>query len=186
MFNRLLTIIALTFVFETSVAQEPWEVPPQEEHRWLQKFDGAWTCESKGKMGEGQPEIHCKGTMTCRILGGFWVVNEWNNEMDGASVIGIQTIGYDPGKKKYVGTWVDNMMGHMWKYDGTVVDGNKLILEAKGPNFAAPEKEALFRDSYEFVSKDEIRVTSEMQAEDGKWVTFMTGTAKRKPAGKKN
>jgi hypothetical protein len=41
-------------------------------------------------------------------------------------------------------------------------------------------KLAKFRDVYEFKSQDEIATTSQMQGEDGKWITFMTGTAKRK------
>lgn len=185
MMKLCLLIVLPLILSEVTVAQEALQSTPLEEHKWLQKFDGTWTSESKGTMGPDQPEIQCSGTMTCRVLGNFWIMNEWTNEMQGASLIGIQTIGYDPNKKKYVGTWVDNMMNHMWQYEGVVVDRKKLILEAKGPNFTAPGKEAMFRDSYEFLSDNEIRVTSEMQGEDGKWITFMTGTAKRQ-ANQKN
>ena len=116
MLIRLFAVVfCSTILLETVAAQEPWATAPVEEHKWLQRFEGTWTVESKGTMGPGQPEMHCKGTMTCRTLGGFWIMNEWNNEMQGASVLGIQTIGYDPARKKYVGTWVDNMMNHMWQ-----------------------------------------------------------------------
>ena len=37
-----------------------------------------------------------------------------------------------------------------------------------------------FRDIYEFKSKDEIATSSQILGEDGKWITFMNGTAKRK------
>lgn len=180
MIVRLLTLLFLaTSVFQSASGQTPDLPKPVAEHEWLKRFEGTWTSESKGTAGPGQPEMQCKGTMKCRMLGGFWVVNEWNTDMADISMRGIQTIGFSTAKKKYVGTWVDNMMNHMWQYEGTVVDGKKLILEAKGPNFMSEGKEALFRDSYEFISEDEMKVTSEMQSEDGKWITFMSGTAKR-------
>ncbi len=180
MITRLLTLLVLaTCVLESASGQTPEFPKPVAEHEWLKRFEGTWTSESKGTAGPGQPEMQCNGTMNCRLLGGFWVVNEWNTKVPGATMQGIQTIGFDTSKKKYVGTWVDNMMNHMWHYEGTVVDGKKLILEAKGPNFMSEGKETMFRDSYEFVRDDEIKVTSEMQGEDGKWITFMAGTAKR-------
>src|SRR5690606_19546068 len=93
----------------------------------------------------------------------------------------VQTIGYDPEKKKYIGTWVDSMMHHMWKYEGEVdASGKKLTLEADGPNYLEPGKTSKFRDIYEFKSDDEIATSSQMQGPDGQWITFMTGTAKRK------
>lgn len=99
---------------------------------------------------------------------------------------GIQTIGYDATKKKYVGTWVDSMMNYLWLYEGNVDEtGNKLTLEAEGPNFMADGKLTRFRDAYEFKSPDHIIVSSSMLSEDGKWITFMTGESSRKKASAK-
>ena len=93
---------------------------------------------------------------------------------------GVQTIGYDAEQKAYVGTWVDSMTGHMWKYKGSVdKSGNKLSLEAEGPNFMTGEGTANFRDSYEFDGPDHIIARSEMQDEDGKWIEFMKGDMRR-------
>jgi hypothetical protein len=55
-----------------------------------------------------------------------------------------------------------------------------LTLEADGPNMMVPGKMSKFRDIYEFKSPDEIATTSSMQGDDGKWITFSTGTARRK------
>ena len=119
------------------------------------------------------------------MLGGFWLVSESKANPMGMQMHAIQTIGYDPQAKKYVGTWVDSMMNHMWKYEGTVDEsGQKLTLEAEGPNHMAGGKLTKFRDAYEFVSPDRIIVTALMLGEDGKWITFMTGEATRKDAGK--
>lgn len=117
------------------------------------------------------------------MLGGFWVVNKMDAKMTGMTFRGIQTIGYDVEKKKYIGTWIDSTAGFMWKYEGTV-SGNKLTLEADGPDMSNPGKKAKYRDSYEFKTADKVIVKSEMQV-NGKWVTFMEGTGQRKKVEKK-
>jgi hypothetical protein len=178
--------LALTALFATFwassavVAQVPEFPQPQKEHEWLQKFVGEWTSESKASMGPGVPEMQCKGKIKSRMLGGFWLISDNEGDMGGVKISAVQTIGYDAEKKKYVGTWIDSMMNHMWKYEGTVDEsGKKLTLEAEGPDMANPGKTALYRDIYEFKSNDELAISSEMQGADGKWIVFMTGKAKR-------
>lgn len=163
-------------------AQEVPEFPdPKKEHEWLKRFVGEWETSSECPTGPNGETMETSGTMTARMLGGFWVVCESTmNAMD-TKVNAIQTIGYDPEKEKYVGTWVDSMMNHLWQYEGSVdASGKKLILDTEGPNLMKDGETAKFRDAYEFKSPDHIVVTSSMQGEDGEWVTFMTGEAHRK------
>lgn len=153
---------------------------PTQQHDWLEKFVGEWTTESKATMAPDQPPMQCTGTLTSRKLGGFWVLNEMKGEWSDDPMTGIQTIGYDEGKKKYVGTWVDSATAFMWRYAGSVdASGKVLTLDADGPNFMDGGKLTKFQDIYEFKSADEILMTSRMLGADGKWVTFMSGTAKR-------
>jgi hypothetical protein len=128
---------------------------------------------------EGQPAMRAEGSMKSRMLGGFWVVNEFQGEMAGMKMQAVQKLGYDPASKKYIGTWVDNMMPFSWQYSGTL-EGNTLNLEAEGPDIiGGTGGTRLFRDAYEFKS-DEIQMTSSVKDDDGNWQTFMTGTLKRK------
>ena len=163
-------------------AQEAPEFPkPQEEHAWLKQFVGEWETTAEASMGPDQPPMTCKGTMSSRMLGGFWMISESKAEVMGAPMTAVLTVGYDPQKKKYVGTWVDSMMNHLWRYEGAVDEtGKKLTLEAEGPNMLQPGKTAKFRDAYEFKSADHIITTASMQGEEGKWIIFMTGEARRK------
>jgi hypothetical protein len=161
-------------------AQQPGAAPVEKEHAFLNRFSGQWTTESEGSMGEGQPPMKCKGTMSSHMLGALWIVNELKGDMAGTPMSGLQTIGYDPVKKKYIGTWVDNMMNHLWQYEGTVdAAGKQLTLEADGPSFVEEGKTARYRDAYEFKSDDHIVATSSVQSKDGKWTIFMTGNIKR-------
>jgi hypothetical protein len=164
------------------VAQETPEFPgPQKEHEWLKQFVGEWETEAQSVAGPDMPAMTCKGTMSSRMLGGFWVISESEADLQGTTINAVQTIGYDPQTKKYVGTWVDSMMNHLWKYEGTVDETGKILtLQAEGPSFVAAGKTAKYRDVYEFKSPDEIVTTSQMQGDDGQWIAFMTGLAKRK------
>ena len=174
-------ILGLFCLHDAAIGQEAPAMPqPTQEHGWLQKFTGEWRTESKGTMGPDQPPIQCSGTLSSRKLGEFWIVNEMKGEMSGAPMTGIQTIGYDEVKNKYVGTWVDSMTAFMWQYEGSVNSSGKVLrLDADGPNFMGDGKLTKFQDVYEFRSADEILMTSRMLASDGNWVTFMSGTAKR-------
>src|SRR5262245_16328553 len=120
-------------------AQEQIEFPkPQKEHEWLQQFVGEWETDSEGVASPDGPTLKCTGTMKARMLGSFWAVSEYDNNVMGTTINAIQTVGFDPEKKKYVGTWVDSAMHHMWKYEGTVDEsGKNLTLEAEGPSFTA-------------------------------------------------
>ena len=178
-----LSLVASCFAAGSrSRAADPPAMPtPQKEHEWLKQFHGTWETKSEASLGPGQPDMSCEGTIVSKPLGGFWVVSEMKSEMMGAPMGGLQQIGYDAKKKVYVGTWIDSMTDHMWHYTGSVdAAGKVLTLEAEGPDYLNPEKTRKYRDIYEFKSKDEIAISSQMQGDDGKWNSFMTGTAKRR------
>ena len=179
--NRLATIVvSLTLAAAAADGQESKPSTPQPEHQWLKQFEGQWTSTSQMEATAGRPAMECTGSMNSRMLGGLWVVNEMEADVNGFTFSGIQTIGYDPATKKYNGTWVDSMTNYLWRYEGTVDEsGKKLMLIAEGPNFMGDGKTARYRDSYEFKSPDLILVTSEIKGSDGKWSTMMTGEMKR-------
>ncbi len=172
--------LCLMVIAGNLLAQEPPMSEPTKEHQWLAQFVGEWATVAKGTMAPGQPPMECSYKLSSKMLGGFWVINEMKGDMAGTPMNGIQTIGYDEAKKKYVGTWVDSMMPFMWRYEGSVDKSGKILtLEADGPNFATPGKLTKFQDIYEFKSADEVAVTSKMLGEDGTWITFLSGTSKR-------
>lgn len=187
--TRLIAALTVYCVFTNAAflqAQEDVPLPgvaqqPDKQHQWLKQFVGEWKSKAEAIAGPGEPAMQCEGTMSAKMLGELWLVSEITGETGGMTVQAIQTIGYDTAKKKYVGTWVDSMINHMWQYEGSVDDsGMKLTLEAEGPNPMAAGKISKFRDVYEFKSKDHIVATSSMQNEDGEWITFMTGEMRRK------
>jgi len=143
----------------------------------LKQFEGTWQTSSKSKA-DGST---VKGTVSGRAVGNKWVVIEHKAKMGAVDFEAVQTVGFDAKTKKYVGTWVDSMMDHTWKYNGSVdAGGKKLMLEAEGPDWNDMSKTKLYRDIYEFKSANEIATTSEIQNDAGQWETFMTGSMSKK------
>lgn len=156
------------------------EMPePTKEHEWLQRLVGEWTYEGAMKMGE--EEHKSSGTETIRPFGKFWTVGDMAGQMPGSDVKTLSTItlGYDADKKKYVGTFVSDMMGFLWIYEGTL-NGNALTLDCKGPSFKGDGKLADYQDIIEVKGSDEYEMSSQTKGEDGKWTKFMSMTFKRK------
>jgi hypothetical protein len=155
---------------------------PQKEHKWLQKLVGEWRFEVDAMMEPGKPHEKFTGTESVRSLGGLWTVAEGKGEMPGFGLATtIMTLGYDPQKKRYVGTWVGSMMTNLWLYDGSLdADERVLTLEAEGPTMTDPGKMAKFRDVIEFKSDDHRVMTSHALGDDGKWQHFMTANYWRK------
>jgi hypothetical protein len=181
---KKLAILSVMFLMGTTtlVGQDGFKMPtPTKEHEWLKQFVGEWDTDMEATMAPGQPPMKCKGSMSSKAIGGFWVLNEITGDWMGTKTLGYLTIGYNLAAKKYVGTYVDSMTDHLWKYSGTVDStGKTLTLEADGPSLIDPKKTCKFKDAYEFKSKDHIVATSTMQGDDGKWVVIMSGNIKRK------
>ena len=117
------------------IEQPPMQATPQEEHHWLQQLVGEWTSEAQMAMTPDPAET-CKGTESVRSLGGLWILAEGPGEMPGGGrATMLMTLGYDPVKKRYVGTWVGSMMTHMWLYEGEL-DSSRMVLtlNSEGPD----------------------------------------------------
>ena len=174
--------LALLSSATVTLAQEPPQMPPPvKEHEWLKKFLGEWDSDVEVIMAPGQPAIKGKSTESARSIGGFWIVSEGKGEMMGMPFASVLTLGYDPDKKKYIGTWVDSMASFLWTYTGTVDPTGKILtLETEGPSPTKPGKNAKFREVTEFKSNDHRVFTSSIQQDDGTWHTMLTVHARRK------
>lgn len=160
------------------------QAKPQKEHEWLQKLVGEWTNECECIMGPDQPVAKSSGTEVVRSLGGLWTIGEGEGECPVAKTVvhTMMTLGYDPAKQRFVGTFVVSMMTHMWVYEGSLDGaGKKLVLETEGPDFT-PGASALakYKDIIEFISDDHRTLTSQKLGEDGEWRQFMVANYWRK------
>lgn len=178
--RSLFVAVAILGLGSFAVSQEPELPGPEPEHALLQRFVGDWTTSGECDGGPNAEPMVNHGTIRGRMLGERWIVCEHEMDAAGMKVTANLTLGYDPVRKKYVGTWVDSMQNHLFVYEGEYdADSRTLSLFTEGPNLMTGEGTVRFRDSYEFVSEDEIVARSAAQGEDGEWAVFMTGAARR-------
>jgi len=156
-------------------------VEPLSEHRWLERLVGEWTWESEAAMEPGKPPAKYTGTESVRSLEGVWVVCEGRGEMPGGGAsTTIMTLGYDPARKRCVGTFIGSMMTFLWLYEGELDPaGSVLTLATEGPSPTDDGKTAKYRDVIEFKSNDHRTLTSNFLGDDGTWHQFMTSNYRR-------
>jgi hypothetical protein len=176
-----IAVASVIVAFLAGLAVLQAQTAPQKEHEWLQQLVGDWECDSEAVLAPGQPAVKSKGTENVRAVGGLWVVAEIKGTTFDTPFTGMMTLGYDAQKKKYIGTWIDSMNGHLVIYDGAVDEAGKtLTLLTEAPNPLAAGKLCKFKDVFEIKSKDHKVLTSSMQGDDGKWVAFLTVNYRRK------
>lgn len=155
---------------------------PQKEHHWLERLAGEWTWESEMPMASGEPPTKHTGRESVRSLGGVWVLCEGRSESGETpgDTGTVMTLGYDPVRKRFVGTFIASMMTHLWIYDGELDPAGKaLTLYAEGPSFTEEGKMAKYKDMITLESDDHRVLTSHFQDGDGNWQEFMTAHYRR-------
>lgn len=154
---------------------------PQKEHEWLKRFVGDWVYEVEASMKPGEPPQKFRGTETVRSVGGIWIVAEGQGEMPGGGTAETMlTIGFDPHKNRFVGSWIGSMMTYLWTYEGNVDEAkNVLTLNCEGPAFDGTDGTARYKDVHSFISENERTLTGNILGEDGDWHKMMTCTYRR-------
>jgi hypothetical protein len=108
---------------------------------------GIWNATVE-TMGPGAPKGTWKGTERNRIVGGKWLVSDFKGEVMGMPYEGHGQWGFDGTKRKYVGTWTDNLSNGFSMAQGdydpeaqtltTLLQGaavgRRATMECKGPD----------------------------------------------------
>ncbi len=118
---------------------------PSAEHMIFKTDVGSWDTVMKiYPQGPDNPAIESKGEETNRLLGnGLWLLSEYKGDIGGMKFEGHGTFGYDPQKKKYTGTWIDNMKPTMDTMEGDYDAKTKTLTmfsESKNPATGQPMK----------------------------------------------
>jgi hypothetical protein len=151
------------------------------QHAWLRQLVGEWAVESVAVPGEPPPPPH-GGRESVRMLGEAWLIAEGRGAMpDGGPALMQMTLGYDPARGAFVGTWIGSMMNHLWVYRGALDAGERVLsLDAEGPDFDGPPGAlAQYRDQIEIVGPGERLLHGNLLRPDGRWHRFMTTRYRR-------
>ena len=154
---------------------------PQDEHRWLHRLVGRWEGAGECAAGPGEPPITNRMRETFRKLGELWVVSDGEGEAPGAgSARSAFTFGYDPARKRFVGSFVVSVMTHFWTYEGSLdAAGQVLTMDCMGPSFGDPDVLVHYQDSFAFEGEDRRILTSRLRGTDGGWTRFMRAEFRR-------
>ena len=127
--KKVLSVLSLSVLAlaAPALAQMPPMPTPGPEHEMLRKDVGTWDATVEMFMAPGAPPSVSKGTEIVTMLGGFWQITEFKSEMMGQPFEGRGAMGYDPAKKKYVGTWVDTMAPAYYTVEGTYDAATKTL-----------------------------------------------------------
>jgi Protein of unknown function (DUF1579) len=143
----LFIILCITLLSSISFSQESMsgdkKMPSQEEmmarwkasmtpgdmHKKLEIFVGSWNTEVKVWMnGHNSMPAVSKGTARYSLIyGGRYLKQEFKGEMMGRPYAGLGYTAYDNMKKKYTGTWIDNMGTSISTMEGTLDDGETTL-----------------------------------------------------------
>jgi len=154
---------------------------PQKEHHWLERLVGEWTYETEAIVEPGKPPEKFTGTESVRSLGGLWILCEGRGIMpDCGTATTIMTLGYNPLKSRYVGTFIGSMMSHMWIYNGELDPAGKVLtLDTEGPDFTDTGTMARYKDAIEFKDDNHRVLSSHTLGRDGQWHKFMSANYRR-------
>lgn len=156
---------------------------PGKEHAWLQKLVGDWSSRVEFPPDQEVPGEHT-GVETVRGIGDLWIVAEGRSQMpDGTPAKTMMTLGYDPRKERFVGTWLGSMMDQLWVYEGKLDESGKVLtLDTEGPDPTG--KIVKIKEVIEIKDDNERIMTSRVPNDDGSWKLLMTATYKRQSEGR--
>ncbi|MFK7738848.1 MAG: DUF1579 domain-containing protein [Planctomycetota bacterium] len=140
------TLAALLFTACAFTAPAAAQMPgPQKEHQPLAAQVGTWDAKMEYTDFTTGKAATSKGTsIRKQPLGGMWLIDQFQTTMMGMPFKGMGTTGYDPAKKKYVGTWIDSMTPSLMVLEGNY-DKTGKILTMSGMGVGMDGKPAMHR-----------------------------------------
>ena len=126
---RLLVVCCMTLAVFASAAplraQAP-EVPkPTKQHEELATEVGVWDADVTMWPAPGIEPMKSKAVETNKLFGKFWLMSQFDGDFGGEKFTGHMMLGYDPAKKKYVGTWTDTMSPFLMTMEGDYDEATK-------------------------------------------------------------
>lgn len=172
-----LSFVSFAGVFVLGSVAFGQQYEAKEEHEILKKDVGTWTAAMKIWAGSEEP-IEATGVEVNKMIGDLWVSSHFEAEIFGQKFTGSGTFGYDPDKKKFVGSWVDSMNPFSSHMEGTYDEKTQtLSMMSKGKDPSGQVNEgknvAVYKDK-------DTRIFTMYMKQGDKFVKSMEITYKRK------
>src|SRR5262249_5080523 len=111
--------LVVSILAAPALAQQPPTASP--EHKVFALEEGTWDATIKAFTAgpDADPAVSKGMEVNTLMPGGMWVLSKFEGEMGGIKFEGRGQFGYDPLKKKYIGTWIDSMSPMLTVLDGS-------------------------------------------------------------------
>jgi hypothetical protein len=188
--NTLFVGLALVGWMTPDMWAQMTPAEPTKEHKLLQQDVGVWDAEMKVWMQgpDAEPTVS-KGVERVRPLGDLWVLSTFEGTVAGQAFTGHSQMGFDPLKKKFVGTWIDTVSPHISVMEGTHDEATQELTAFMTSTDPATSKESKAKTVSKSLDKDTRVFTMFMETPgtgDG-WTKMMEINYKRRPQeGKKS
>jgi hypothetical protein len=150
---------------------------PTAEHRSLKEHAGKWKVACKFYMEPGQPPMESNATESVEMVGDFWTLSKFENDMMGMPFVGSATMGFEPHSGEYVSTWIDSMAPALFVLRGKPKGDT---IELRGKAWSCMTNSALeHRTTEKRISKDERLFEMFVTMPDGTEIKMMTNHYKR-------
>jgi uncharacterized protein DUF1579 len=176
---KIAAALCLSLAAGAASAQAPAPPKAGPEHEVLKGDVGTWDATVESFMPGAPAPMTSKGTETNTLMGGLWLVTEFKADMMGTPFQGHGVTGYDPNKKKYVGTWVDTMSSGLGISEATWDAAAKTMTGTfEGPDMSGQVQK--MKSVVTYKDPDTRVFTMSGPGPDGKDVKYMTITYKRR------
>jgi Protein of unknown function (DUF1579) len=152
---------------------------PAPEMTQLKFFEGDWSCTGDVPAGPMGPAQKTRSTVKIHTgMNGFWQIGNVSMSSTAMSMHGMFHSTYDPGQKKYLLLWVDDMGGYA-QQTSPGWEGDKMVYIGEG-NMMGQKQQA--RDTFVKAADGSFKHTGEMQM-NGQWTSMGDETCRKAAAG---
>ena len=153
---------------------------PGPNHKVLAEMAGEWDAAVKTWMGPGEPEISTGRSQNKMILGGRYLLEEYEGVAMGRPFRGMGITGYDNVAKAFTGIWIDDMSTGIMTSEGKLDEKGKAmesVYTFNDPSTGGPQKG---RMALKIISPDKHVMEMFGNGPDGKEMLMMEITYTRK------
>ncbi len=146
---------------------------PGQAHKILEPMAGSWDAKTTTwETPDAPPQVSTGTSENTWILGGRYLQQNFQGDFMGMKFEGVGLTGYDNFKKKYVGTWIDNMSTMIMTLTGSIDASGKVFTMNSIVDDIMTGKPSTFRSVVKIV--DNNKHIAEMYMPDPKGKEFKT------------
>jgi hypothetical protein len=120
MFLKHLCLAASLVAVDSLAIAQDMPAKPTAEHKIVTAEEGTWDATVKSyKAPDSEPSVSKGVEVNTVVTGGLWLSSVFKGDFEGMAFEGHGQYGYDPIKKKYVGTWIDSFSPSLTVLEGS-------------------------------------------------------------------